>query len=134
MNPAYRETLFHLEGPEPDQPFWIVTAHNPHGRIAAEADNRRNDGALLQFLREHGETPVRATGLAPDESHAEPGWTIRNPESALEAARRFEQEALYRIEADTLFLIELASGAEETLGPWPPRVRFFPSDSIGISL
>lgn len=127
MNPAYRETVFRLEGPEPRQPFWIVTAHNPEGRIATEDSNHRNDEALLGFLRSHGESPVRATGLSPDETHAEPGWTIRSEELALQAAEWFRQEALYRIEEDTLILVDLASGKEGPLGPWRPRIRFFPS-------
>lgn len=123
MNPAYRDTVFRLEGPEPAQPFWIVTAHNPNGRVTDEHSNHRSDEALLGFLRSHGEIPARVTGLAPDETHAEPGWSIHQERLALKAAEWFRQKAFYRVEDDTLFLVDQETLEEENLGPWHPRLR-----------
>ena len=122
MNPAYRETVFRMGGTKPDPPFWIVTAHNPNGRKTTDSENHRRDGLLYQFLVAGGETPIRATGLSPDETHAEAGWTVRDETRAREAGEFFHQEALYRIENGCLFLVDLASENEENLGDWPSRL------------
>lgn len=122
MNPAYRTAVFAVGKPPPSQPFWVVTACNPGGRTASEGENRRADLRLREALVGRGESPSRVTGLAPDRSHAEPGWTIRSAETARELAGRFRQEAYYRIHDDRLVLVETESGTEEDLGAWPPRI------------
>jgi len=122
VNPAYRTTVFRLEGAPPNQPFWIVTAFNPEGRRVAEENNRRKDHELLAWLTKRNETPIRVTGLSPDGSHAEPGWTITHSSIAREAGETFDQEALYRIQGGKLFLVDLATGSEENLGPWKTRL------------
>ncbi|MFP4352602.1 MAG: DUF3293 domain-containing protein [Puniceicoccaceae bacterium] len=119
MNPAYRTVVFAVGEPPPEKPFWIVTAWNPEGRPADGAANRKADADLLAALRRTGETPVRVTGMSPDRSHREPGWSVKDRETALSLARRFRQEAVYRIDrAGQLHLHETATGAEERLGRW----------------
>ncbi len=123
MNPAYRTAVFAVGDPPPEKPFWILTAWNPEGRPADADANRKADAELLEALRRTGENPVRVTGMSPDKAHREPGWSVGNRETALSLARRFHQEAVYRIDGGgRLHLREMRTGTEEDLGEWEPRV------------
>lgn len=119
MNPAYRTVVFAVGDPPPGKPFWVLTAWNPEGRPTNADANRKADAELLEALRRAGEKPVRVTGMSPDKSHREPGWSVENGETALSLARLFRQEAVYRIDrAGQLHLYEIATGAGEVLGQW----------------
>lgn len=118
MNPAYRKVVFSIEGSSPGSDFSIVTAWNPQSQPTPDSVNRVEDERLRQMLRALGENPIRVTGMSPDRSHREPGWTIENAATAERLAREFDQAALYRIEAGILKLIDLKTGSNEDLGKW----------------
>ena len=123
MNPAYRSAVFQVEGTLPATHFSIVTAYNPNGVLTDSASNAVADQQLLQAIQQNGESPVRITGMSPDRSHQEPGWSIEDEKEALRLAQKFFQVALYRVIEGDLFLIERETGTREKLGKWQDFVR-----------
>ena len=106
----YQKTVFVVgEGVLPQalpEMFGIVTAWNPAGAIASDAENDRADRQLFAALEEAGKDPVRITGCSPDRSHAEAGWLFScERETAILWGRRFRQKAVYWVTGDRLWLI-----------------------------
>ncbi|MGE9290274.1 MAG: DUF3293 domain-containing protein [Puniceicoccales bacterium] len=118
MNPAYRTAVFSIQGELPPDGFSIVTAYNPEGQVTDPSTNQSADIDLRSAIQASGETPARITGMSPDRSHKEPGWSVRNHEQALRLARKFRQIALYRVDSGSLWLVETKTGKAEELGSW----------------
>lgn len=122
----FRQTLFRLEDAPDELPeeFAIITAWNPMGRVAPLSENLAADASLHEELRRSTRTLFRATGGSPDFSHSEPGWAAGIPlEVAVRLGRRFSQLAVWWIVRDTLHLVDCATGACESIGPFRPRLR-----------
>ena len=117
MNPAYRNVVIRVEGKIPSCDFSIVTACNPKGQINSKESNRQADQKLRDALADLTPPPLRATGMSPDQSHQEPGWTVWDLDESIRLGREFQQEAIYRVTRGTLHLIALNTEIHETLGP-----------------
>jgi hypothetical protein len=77
-------------------PFAVVTASNPRGRVAADADNARRNGELRRALDELGAIVWPADGVSIDGDHRERGFAATiGREAAREIAVRFDQSAFY---------------------------------------
>ncbi|MCH7225539.1 DUF3293 domain-containing protein [Haloferula sp. A504] len=122
---SYYETRFTLVGaPDPLPPrFAIITAHNPMDRPWSPRMNATADQRLRRLLERKLLPHFRATGHAPDHSHAEPGWAIvTDLGTALAIARRFKQRALWWIEDNELHLIASARQRREIPGTFTERI------------
>lgn len=130
MNPAYQTTVFTCEGKLPSS-FVIITAYNPNGKRSSPLSrNRHQDATLKSVLVSRGLTPIRVTGMSPDEAHQEPGWAVALSDAeALELGRVFKQEAIYIVREGALYLTSCAhprrgqAREEHHLGAWLDRVR-----------
>lgn len=128
--PEYYDTRFTLVGaPDPlADAFAIVTAHHPMDRRGSPRMNATADHRLRRLLERKLIPHFRATGHAPDHSHAEPGWAIAcDLGTALAIARRFKQRALWWIEGDSLQLIASSGHPRETLGSFRDRTARLPA-------
>jgi hypothetical protein len=110
MHPAYFEVAFEVPHP-PDiwpQEFGIITAWTPTGQHRTPEENQKADDLLATTLKSLiGPDLVRVTGYSPTTGHAEPGWMSPGPREDLCAlGRRFEQDAIYWVEDDQLFVIK----------------------------
>ena len=98
----------------PGVPFAIVTACNPLGRVASDAENETSEARLEEEVRGRGYRFLRADGRSPDGTHRERGIAI---DAALAVARelalRFEQEAYYWFDGESFWIM----GARSGLGP-----------------
>jgi hypothetical protein len=129
LNPAYFQTLFEYEGPEPVWPesFAIITAHNPLGRDASPEENAAADHRLETVLRNHHAILCRLTGLSPDRTHAEAGWAAQlDFERAIRLGREFHQDAFYFIEGDELFVSSCEHPDKIIVGPFRERCSAAP--------
>ncbi|MGH7129714.1 MAG: DUF3293 domain-containing protein, partial [Planctomycetaceae bacterium] len=52
----------------------MITACNPFGRHASDAENARRNDALTRVLEESSIAAVPADGVSPDRTHREPGY------------------------------------------------------------
>lgn len=120
MNPIYRKTIFRSPEPlpSPTESFGIVTACNPHGQTTSEKANRRANARFVTELAARNLRFFPVTGGSPDFAHAEPGYGIFcDRETAIALAIQFDQEAIFWVEAGTLFLISCREKHPEQLGP-----------------
>ncbi|QQX81001.1 DUF3293 domain-containing protein [Shewanella sp. KX20019] len=105
--------------------FAIITAHNPRGEILAPCQNRLLDRKLQQEILKL-RRPYRAmVGASQDWKHMEKSWAVSTDKaSAIELGRKFNQNAIYYVDADKLQLIPcLLSQLETSLGAFSPRVN-----------
>jgi hypothetical protein len=79
-----------------DEPFAVITAANPLGRVVGADANELRNLQLLSVLQSSGWRFQPAAGASPDEAHREPGYAVILPLSDARAvARRFEQSAFF---------------------------------------
>lgn len=107
IDPAYFETLFEYEGDEPAWPssFAIITAYPTTGQKWPKERIEEADGRLTSRLRDRGAIVCRLTGHSPDRTHAEPGWAANvGFGTAIQIGLDFEQDAIYFVEGDDLFV------------------------------
>ncbi len=122
----YRNTLFLMPQPLSRRlAFAIVTAHNPQGRMLSPAANQSRDSQLRLELEAAGIRHRSLWGCAPDFSHQEKSWAVlvTRPQ-ALQLGNRLQQNALYWVEGDQLYLTPclLQDQHEECLGLFSQRL------------
>jgi hypothetical protein len=102
--------------------FGVVTAHNPLGRKAPAAANRRRDAALRRRLRALKLPHFRVTGGNREGTHREAGWGITAPRETVRAlAALFRQDAFYWIASGRVYLGSAAGGPLRRAGFWKER-------------
>ncbi len=123
---AYAKAHFQLDSPAVDLPvgFGIVTACNPMGVTVEALVNEGLDRDLGLFLLGQGIPHFRVTGGSRDMSHAEPGYGCAvDPERIVELGRQWNQEAVFWVEGDQLFLVSCDEFKhEEALGSFRERL------------
>ena len=127
MNPAvFKQAHFLIDPAIEDLPdsFGIVTACNPDGVEVGSAENLRLDRELGSLLSSSDVKHFRVTGGSRDMTHAEPGYgCLVDRERIVELGRKWNQEAVFWVEGDNLFLIPCATRQEfELLGSFRERV------------
>ena len=123
----YRETIFISPRPLPVWPrFVIVTSWNPRGTILSADQNQRLEKKLLTRINQLTLKHLPILGAAPDLSHTESSWLIEcSVEKGLAVAKEFQQNALYYVVQDKLWLWPclLTSHHPTLLGSFQFRVR-----------
>jgi hypothetical protein len=127
MNPDYFETEFEIEEPITHWPrrFAIITAWPPPGQKRSLEENQANDRRLESELRSVSDWVVRITGFSPRTRHAEPGCAVElDLASARTIGHRYDQDAIYFIEDDHLFVTHCIEGSElASVGAFFPRLH-----------
>jgi hypothetical protein len=116
--PASAEELL-----RPATSFGVVTAFNP-GRVLDAGENTTRDRALHDALVASRLPHMRVVGRSPTGHHREPSFAVfATPEEIVRLGRAYEQDAVFTIHADELFLYPCAPGAGPMpLGSWSSRV------------
>ncbi len=88
--------------------LYVVTAWNPRSVVLSDDENARRDVLLRGLLRASGIRFVDAIGRSEDRAWREPGVALvqTTEEAALRIARRFDQHAIYVIDADGIRIID----------------------------
>lgn len=103
----------HLNGPEAidewpwSLPVHIVTAWNPGADFRSDDENREQQRALIRELEETGLTWLPAHGSGFDVDHGEESVAVFDlgRDAAVALARRWSQDAVFELEADTMWLV-----------------------------
>ncbi|WP_423820753.1 DUF3293 domain-containing protein [Salinisphaera sp. SPP-AMP-43] len=89
-------------------PAWLITAYNPGGEVASDADNHAREHALAQLLERNELRCLRAVnrdtgGNWPNE----PGWLVAGLEEGMARSlgRRFGQAAIVSVQVQSVDLI-----------------------------
>lgn len=127
---AWFDTVFLVPDPPLSWPsrFAVVTAHDPGGVRHAEADNRRFEAGLDDFLAREGLASFVVTGASPDLRHREPGrgFAADSPAQAAAIAARFGQLGFFWVEDGTVFVAVDASGRGWRVARWEERLSTRP--------
>ncbi len=100
------------------EPVHVITAFNPHGRVATETDNARSHRALVERLRSRGIASHPAAGGDRSWRHVEPGVVIIGlPRAeAVALGKDFGQDAIFEWTADALSVISCTDDSVVELG------------------
>jgi hypothetical protein len=100
--------------------FAVITAYNPGGRVASDAQNRRRHAALLAGMRLRVTACVEVAGASPDGRHREPGVAVRlAAHVARELAQCYHQSAWFWFDGSRFEI----RGARVATPPIPLPVR-----------
>jgi hypothetical protein len=126
MNSGYFDVCFRAELPTSGLPaaFGVITACNPCGEKASEAENDQATDLLRSALESSGLSIFPVTGGSLDFSHSESGYGVLfdSVQQAVAWGVRFRQEAVFWVEEGQVSLIPCDGSAAVDLGPW--RLRF----------
>lgn len=119
---AYAASFFDFKELPNQHSFIIITAWNPRSAILSIEENKTKNQLLLEDLQEHEWTQ----GIVGDESFTwceESYAVVMELEQAINLARKFEQNAIYRVSGNQLFLHScLAHNQYECLGEFQSRL------------
>lgn len=103
----YQETWFIVhQDAEETASFAIITAHNPKGQVLSEEQNGLLDQQLQQAMARRQERSRQIIGCSPDRRHQEKSWMVYTTRRrALVLAEQFQQNALYWVDNDELWLV-----------------------------
>ncbi len=121
LPPEYRNARFRCDLDEVPPEFRIVTAWNPEGERAEEAENLVADEHLRGEIARLGFESFPVTGGSADFSHAEPGYGIVcNRAEAVLLARRFRQLAFFEVLGGRVYLVSVHEGHApgDPMGRW----------------
>lgn len=122
MNPGYQNVRFRAVIPDAlkSKNFGVITACNPDGRTASDAQNEIATQQLKSQLVHEGLVHFPVTGGSPDFSHAEPGFGVvwDSPDEAVDWGRKFRQEAVFWIEDGIVHLLSCTGDQSLCVGTW----------------
>ena len=115
----YPESRLYLNGSSAieDWPFtkevYVITAHNPLGITRSDEENRSANLDLAMEIARAGGRYCAALGESRDGGHGEAGFATWNLDfdEVLSLARKFRQEAVFRVTTDEFTLIDAADGS-----------------------
>ena len=122
----YSKAIFILEGQHKlclPNPFAIITASNPLGKVLSAEQNEQRNILLKAELEQVLHLPV--IGASDDLSHQEQSFIVQvSKPAAIGLASKYEQNAIYWVERDDLHIVPvLMSGDEVSVGNFSERVR-----------
>lgn len=120
MKEEYTKTQFVLGLANTTVPahFFIVTGHNPFGRVASDEENVEMNEVLRQQIQHAGWSHFKVTGQCED--HAETGYGIVcSREEAILLGQEFQQDAIYEVRDDKVILADCKEEEEDVcIGRW----------------
>ncbi|SIO03955.1 DUF3293 domain-containing protein [Salinivibrio sp. ES.052] len=103
---TYQSIAFHAPQAPSTGAFAILTAFNPRSQPLSEKENQLRNARLAEEMERLGTRYWPMNGGAPDGSWFEPGFAVALEQSdAVALAKKWEQNAIYWVEADTLWLL-----------------------------
>jgi len=107
----------------PASSFAIISAQNPAGHLQHPSRNLLLDKHFSDFLDQFNWPYREIIGCSPDLAFQEKSWAVVcDKAEAIDLAIKFEQNAIYWVEQDKLYLVPaLLSEQEEYLGEFNPR-------------
>ncbi len=95
-------------------PMFLSTAWNPFGEERSADENAAANVRMEAELRSLSTVVVRAVGHDTETGYREEGFAVAGigRAEALEVARRFEQEAIYEVDDDTVRIVPCDDGAQ----------------------
>ncbi len=122
----YSKAIFILEDQHKlslPNPFAIITASNPLGKVLSAEQNKQKNILLKAELEQVLHLPV--IGASDDLSHQEQSFIVQvSKPAAIGLASKYEQNAIYWVESDDLHIVPvLMSGDEVSVGNFSERVR-----------
>ncbi|QMV15306.1 DUF3293 domain-containing protein [Vibrio spartinae] len=118
---AYASTYFIFSQPLPGPEFSIITAWNPRSCQLSYQDNKTNNEQLCQHFNTSPWTPVLA-GDAVFEWVEESFAVAICLELALNLGRKFEQNAIFYVQSETVFLHSCVDSRCDELGVLSERI------------
>ncbi|MGD8112073.1 DUF3293 domain-containing protein [Vibrio sp. TRT 17S01] len=120
---AYCDPYFRFERSVKFAEFAIITAWNPNSKWRSEKENCLNNQLLLQDINHNQYIEV----VVGDEqfSWSEASFAVEMSRSeAICLARRYQQNAIYYVQREALWLLScLSDRTELELGSWKQRLR-----------
>ncbi|HEX4291867.1 MAG TPA: DUF3293 domain-containing protein [Trebonia sp.] len=115
------DSIFRTEGryPDPDgRPIYVLTAHNPEGRLASDAANAAAQERLKARLRARGLTWWAADGGDPTWTHIEAGVALIGiaEADAVALGAEFKQDAIFAFNPATRRIVSCTDTRVETTG------------------
>ena len=124
--PEYKGALFIPKAKDIQWPddFWIVTACDPY----STGDRTGDDDAMKQLRQELSRKKywkARVAGISPDWAHREASFAVGGlrEDEALEIGRRYNQNAVFRVQGDRLSLVDCGDGKTVDAGHFRERLR-----------
>ena len=98
--------------------FFIVTAHNPFGRKATDAENSKMSGILLERIKNSGWKHFSVIGKCAD--HAEAGYGLACTRAeAISLGKIFRQDAIYEVQNNQVLLVDCKGNEDDQcIGLW----------------
>jgi hypothetical protein len=128
--PEYLSTIFVSKPLEEGWPerFFIITACNPRSSGDRSSDEKAHVN-LRKTLSRLGCWKHRVDGASPDWKHREKGFAVGglDLEEAIELGRQFEQNAIFAIESDVVWVVGCFDGSRQELGRFSSRL-YQPAD------
>jgi hypothetical protein len=115
------DSIFRTEGqyPDPDgRPIYVITAHNPDGRLVSDAANAAAQARLESQLRQRGLTWWPADGGDPTWTHVEAGVALIGiaEADAVALGAEFKQDAIFAFNRAYRRVVSCTDARVETTG------------------
>ena len=115
------DSIFRTEGryPDPDgRPIYVLTAHNPEGRLASAAANAAAEARLESELRRRELTWWPAAGGDPSWTHVEAGVALMDvaEADAIALGAEFRQDAIFVFSTASRRVVSCIDSRVETTG------------------
>ncbi|WBA15243.1 DUF3293 domain-containing protein [Salinivibrio proteolyticus] len=116
---TYQQIAFRAPQAPSVRSFAILTAFNPRSQPLSEKENQLRNRQLVDEMEKAGIRYWAMNGGAPDGSWFEPGFAVAlNQDEAIALAKTWQQNAIYWVEEDTLWLLPalMTDFAPQSLG------------------
>ncbi|WP_406666322.1 DUF3293 domain-containing protein [Gallaecimonas sp. GXIMD1310] len=113
---SYENAVFMMPKPFPKRwDFAVITACNPRSKVLSDQFNDSRDRQLEAELDLAGLDARPLWGCSPDWQYREKSWAVRMSQAQAEAlGRRLEQNAIYWVSQDLLYLVPCLLHSRET--------------------
>ena len=125
MNPNYFKVVFiHNSIKVFPRTFGIITAYNPQDQSLTEGQNQKRNKLLKVKISHQMKLLGEIVGSSIDKTHQEPSFVTEGklPE-LLKLGKEFEQNAVYWIKQDSLFLLDCNHRKKYQMGSFRKRIR-----------
>ncbi len=90
-------------------PIYVITGHNPFGKLLSYEENNRRNINLLNELNNYDVEINQVTGMSPTGDWQEESFAVYgiNRQQACKIASLFEQRAIFEIRENELLVVEV---------------------------
>ena len=134
IRPEYLQTLFIPKKPGENQPtpawsqpFAILTAFNPGGKLATDEHNKEQNRILRQKLSKGKYAKHKVDAVSEDWSHEEKSFAVweLDPSAVAAIGREFRQDAYFWVQDGTIHVHSCHTQEKQKIGTWESRLRTY---------